>query len=59
MPGAPGDLGVLDAILVIALTPLYDAGAAVTSTIMLRLMTTAGDGLVFVIGLLLQRRAPA
>ena len=58
VPGAPGGLGVREAILVLTLTPLYGADAAVVVTVLLRLVTTVGDGLVFITGLLLRRSPP-
>lgn len=50
MPGAPGGLGVREAILVLALGPLYGEGTAVALTIVLRALTVAGDGLGFLGG---------
>lgn len=56
MPGAPGGLGVREAILVTALGPLYGEGTAVAITVTLRIITTAGDGLGFLAGLGVQHQ---
>jgi len=50
-PGAPAGLGVRDAILMTGLTPVYGAGTALGLTVILRLVTSAGDGVAFLIGL--------
>ena len=50
-PGAPGGLGVREAILVASLGPLYGEGTAVALALTLRAVTTAGDGLGFLVGL--------
>ncbi len=50
-PGAPAGLGVRDAILMTGLTPMYGAGTALGLTVILRLVTSAGDGVAFLIGL--------
>lgn len=50
-PGAPAGLGVRDAILMAGLTPLYGAGAALGVTVVMRVVTTAGDGIAFLIGM--------
>jgi len=54
-PGAPAGLGVREAVLVSALTPLYGASVAVGLTVSLRVVTTMGDGLVFLIALAVRR----
>lgn len=56
VPGAPAGLGIREAVLVSALTPLWGGPAAVGTSIVLRLATTAGDGLVFFAALLERRR---
>ncbi len=53
-PGAPAGLGVREAILVTALDPIYGASVALSLTLSLRIVTTVGDGLGFLIGLLLK-----
>jgi hypothetical protein len=50
-PGAPAGLGVRDAILITGLTPVYGAGTALGLTVLLRLVTSAGDGIAFLVGL--------
>jgi hypothetical protein len=55
-PGAPAGLGVRDTILLSGLTPLYGACTATGITVLLRLVTLSGDGLAYMVGLLLWRR---
>ena len=55
-PGAPAGLGVREAVLVSALTPVYGAGTAIGLSLSLRAVTTLGDGLAFLIALVGQRR---
>ena len=55
VPGAPAGLGVREAVLLSALTPIYGASIAVGITLSLRVVTTLGDGMVFLIALLLSR----
>lgn len=50
-PGAPAGLGVREAVLVSSLTPLYGASIAVGLAVSLRLVTTIGDGVVFLVAL--------
>jgi len=57
-PGAPAGLGVREAIMVALLGPLYGAGLAVSLSLSLRFVTTLGDTLAFVIGILSQLRQP-
>ena len=54
-PGAPAGLGVREAVLVSALTPIYGASVAVGLTLSLRGVTTLGDGMVFLIAMFLSR----
>ncbi len=51
VPGAPGGLGVREAMMVIMLTPALGPGPAVGLGVTLRLATLAGDGLAFLLGL--------
>jgi glycosyltransferase 2 family protein len=51
VPGSPAGLGVREAVLVAALGPLWGGTAATGATLLLRLVTIAGDGLVFLIAL--------
>lgn len=53
--GAPAGLGVREAVLVSALTPLYGASVAVGLTLSLRVATTLGDLMIFLITLFLSR----
>jgi hypothetical protein len=57
VPGAPGGIGIREAILVAALGPLYGADTAITIAILLRLITTVGDGIGFGIGLIFRYQA--
>ena len=54
-PGAPGGLGVREAVLLSALIPVYGPAAAVGMAIVLRIVTTLGDGAAFLVGVLLRR----
>lgn len=56
MPGSPAGLGVRELVLLLGLGPIYGEGTAATATALLRLATTAGDGLAFVAGAALSRR---
>lgn len=58
VPGAPGGLGVREAILVAGLSPLYGEPAAVALAIGSRLAFILGDGLAFLVGLIAYRRYP-
>lgn len=51
VPGAPGGLGVREAMMVLVLTPAVGAGAAVGLGVTVRLATLAGDALSFALGL--------
>ena len=55
LPGAPGGLGVREAVSIALLTPILGVGAAIGLSITMRLVTTLGDGLGFLFGLVLQR----
>lgn len=50
VPGAPGGLGVREAMMVFLLSPVLGAGAAVGLGVTLRVTTTAGDALAFLLG---------
>ena len=54
VPGAPGGLGVREAVLLATLGPLYGEVAAVAIAVLLRVITIAGDGLGFGLGLVIQ-----
>jgi hypothetical protein len=51
IPGAPGGLGVREALMLVLLTPILGAGPAVGVGITVRLATMAGDGLAFLLAL--------
>jgi hypothetical protein len=51
VPGAPGGLGVREAMMVLVLTPAVGAGPAIGLGVTVRLATLAGDGLAFVLGM--------
>jgi hypothetical protein len=55
LPGAPGGLGVREAVSIALLTPVLGSGAAIGLSITMRLVTTLGDGLGFLFALVLQR----
>ena len=54
-PGAPAGLGVREVVLVSLLTPIYGESIAVGLSLSLRLATTLGDGVCFLLALLAQR----
>lgn len=54
-PGAPAGLGVREAVMVSMLTPIYGGGTAVGLGLALRVVTTLGDGLAFLLGLAARR----
>jgi hypothetical protein len=55
-PVSPAGLGVRDAILSAGLTPAYGPGVALAAALSYRLVTSLGDGLAFLVGLLVQKR---
>jgi len=50
-PGAPGGLGVREAVLATVTAPLYGPGPALSVALALRVVTVLGDGLAFLLGL--------
>lgn len=50
VPGAPAGLGVREALLVLGLSPLTGAGAAIATTALFRMVTVVGDGVAFILG---------
>ena len=52
MPGAPAGLGIREVLMILLLTPVFGNGTAVGLSITLRLTTTFGDALAFILGLL-------
>lgn len=53
---SPGGIGVREAVLLAGLTPAYGAGTALGIAILYRLLTSLGDGVGFVAGLIAERR---
>lgn len=51
IPGAPGGLGVREAMMVVLLAPLYGTGVAAGLGLTMRLVTITADGLALLIGL--------
>jgi uncharacterized membrane protein YbhN (UPF0104 family) len=58
IPGAPGGLGVREALLVAGLSPVLGEPAALLLTISSRVCFILGDGLAFVLGLIAYRASP-
>jgi hypothetical protein len=56
MPGAPGGIGVREAMMVLLLSPVFGVGVAVGLGVTLRLTTTIGDGIAFLIGVLVWKK---
>lgn len=52
LPGAPGGLGVREAITIALFSPVVGPGTAVGLSITMRLVTVLGDGLAFLVGLM-------
>ena len=50
-PGAPGGLGIREAILLAGLTPIHGPEIAITITLYFRVVTVAGDFGAFILGL--------
>lgn len=57
VPGAPGGLGVREAILIAGLGPVYGEPGAVAVALLLRALSTIGDGIGFLGGLVARRAA--
>ncbi len=56
IPGAPGGMGVREALLLLMLAPFCGEPAALASSLLLRVITVLGDVLAFFYSLVLQRR---
>lgn len=54
-PGAPGGMGIREAMIVILFSPLFGTGTAVGLGVVLRVTTILGDALAFIVGLLGKR----
>jgi len=55
VPGSPGGVGVREAMMILLLTPVVGAGAAVGLSISMRLTNMLGDGVAFLLGLASRR----
>lgn len=59
MPGAPAGLGIRELVLLLGLSPLLGPAHALAAAAILRVVTTAGDGVAFGLGALLRHgRSP-
>lgn len=58
-PGAPGGIGVREAILIEGLTPLWGAGEAVTGALAFRVVTVAADVIALGLGVAALKAADA
>jgi uncharacterized membrane protein YbhN (UPF0104 family) len=47
VPGSPAGLGIRELVLLLGLSPMYGTSSATMAAALLRLVTVAGDGLVF------------
>ncbi|TGK04511.1 hypothetical protein EHO58_11475 [Leptospira selangorensis] len=56
-PGAPAGLGVREAIIVASLSTRYEPGIAIGLSVILRFITTIGDGAVFLIASYYQKKS--
>lgn len=52
VPGAPAGLGIREVVLFLGLTPILGAPSATTSSALLRVVTTLGDGILFLFAVL-------
>ncbi|MCX7107417.1 MAG: hypothetical protein NTV66_07545 [Methylococcales bacterium] len=55
LPGAPAGLGVREAVMVLLLSPVLGAGTAVGLGITLRVTTTVGDAVAFMLGVTVRK----
>jgi len=53
-PGAPGGIGVREAMIVLLFSPIFGSGPAVGLGVILRVTTILGDALAFLMGLLIK-----
>jgi len=53
---SPAGLGVREAVLLAGLTPAYGPGIALAAAVSHRVVTCLGDGLAFLLGLLMEKR---
>jgi hypothetical protein len=59
VPGSPAGLGVRELVLLLGLAPIYGASSATRAAALLRLVTVAGDGLVFLLAAVARTRTPS
>jgi uncharacterized membrane protein YbhN (UPF0104 family) len=59
VPGSPAGVGVRELVLMLGLAPIYGASSATMAAALLRLITVAGDGLVFLLAVVAKARAPS
>lgn len=55
VPGAPAGVGIREALMLVLFSPIVGPAIAVALSVSFRLVTTIGDGLAFLIGLLVRR----
>ena len=55
-PGVPGGLGVREAMMLLLLSPVVGSGAAVGLGVTLRITTTLGDAVAFLVGIVWRHR---
>jgi len=58
IPGAPGGLGIREAVLIFLFTPLFGEATTLAAGLMLRIITILGDVWAFFYGTFLQVKAP-
>jgi glycosyltransferase 2 family protein len=58
VPGAPGGVGVREAVMIVLLEPTIGQADSVALALIYRISTTAGDALFALAGLTLQRLGP-
>lgn len=56
-PGAPAGLGIREAIIVASLSSRYEPGIAIGLSVILRFITTIGDGVIFLIASYYQKNS--
>jgi uncharacterized membrane protein YbhN (UPF0104 family) len=53
---SPGGIGVREAVLLAGLAPAYGAGTALGVAVLYRVITSVGDLIAFIVGLIVERR---
>lgn len=59
IPGAPGGVGIRDGVIALGLAASLGLGPALAAALVHRMVSVAGDGATFGLGLLLRRRSAA